>query len=98
MLSWRHFCLLLGGAMSALLGGTACSAPLDGGTPAAPTRSDAGTIAADLVDVPLRLASADELAIFNRGDALFGQVMREADGLGPLYIRTACSSCHERGG
>src|SRR6185436_9859234 len=31
------------------------------------------------------------------GDALFDLPFRPADGLGPLYIRTACSSCHAEG-
>jgi CxxC motif-containing protein (DUF1111 family) len=39
--------------------------------------------------------SADWVSEFNRGDALFDLVARQADGLGPLYTRQACSSCHE---
>src|SRR4051794_10842280 len=49
----------------------------------------------DLSDVPLRGASAEQVEQFNKGDALFDFVFRERDGLGPLYIRSACSSCHE---
>jgi CxxC motif-containing protein (DUF1111 family) len=59
---------------------------------------DGGVISADPVDVPLDPLSADGLATFRAGDAFFDQVMRDADGLGPLYIRSSCSSCHARGG
>lgn len=49
----------------------------------------------DLSDVPLHGASRELVERFKEGDALFDFVFREPDGLGPLYIRTACSSCHE---
>jgi CxxC motif-containing protein (DUF1111 family) len=49
----------------------------------------------DLSDVPLHGASADQVERFKQGDALFDFVFREPDGLGPLYIRAACASCHE---
>jgi hypothetical protein len=49
----------------------------------------------DLSDVPLHGATAEEVDRFKQGDALFDFVFRERDGLGPLYIRNACSSCHE---
>lgn len=49
----------------------------------------------DLSDVPLHGASPEQVERFKEGDALFDFVFREPDGLGPLYIRTACSSCHE---
>src|SRR5687768_9137716 len=49
----------------------------------------------DSTDVPLRGAPGDLVDRFMVGDALFDAVFREPDGLGPLYIRTACSSCHE---
>jgi CxxC motif-containing protein (DUF1111 family) len=49
----------------------------------------------DPTDVPLRGASSDLIDRFLVGDALFDAVFREPDGLGPLYIRTACGSCHE---
>lgn len=47
------------------------------------------------VDVPIPGLSQDWVAEFNRGDPLFDVVLREADGLGPLYTRQACSSCHD---
>jgi CxxC motif-containing protein (DUF1111 family) len=48
----------------------------------------------DPSDVPLRDATKTELARFQEGDTLFDAVFREPDGLGPLYIRSACASCH----
>jgi len=47
------------------------------------------------VDVPIPGVSQDWVAEFNRGDPLFDVVLRDADGLGPLYTRQACSSCHD---
>jgi CxxC motif-containing protein (DUF1111 family) len=49
-------------------------------------------------DVPIDGLSADDVARFDDGDRLFGVPFRAVDGLGPLYIRTACASCHEEGG
>jgi CxxC motif-containing protein (DUF1111 family) len=53
------------------------------------------TITLDAFDVPIDGIAADFLANFNDGDLLFSTPLREADGLGPLYTRSACSSCHE---
>lgn len=52
----------------------------------------------DPTDVPLRGSGAELVDRFFEGDALFDAVLREPDGLGPLYIRTACASCHEGAG
>lgn len=52
----------------------------------------------DPTDVPLMGASSVMVDRFLEGDALFDQVFREPDGLGPLYIRTACGSCHDGAG
>ncbi|WP_437737787.1 di-heme oxidoredictase family protein [Sorangium sp. So ce1335] len=49
----------------------------------------------DLSDIPLRGASAAQVARFKEGDRLFDFVFRERDGLGPLYIRASCAGCHE---
>jgi CxxC motif-containing protein (DUF1111 family) len=49
----------------------------------------------DLTDIPLRGAESTEVDRFGQGDALFDAVFREPDGLGPLYLRTACASCHD---
>jgi CxxC motif-containing protein (DUF1111 family) len=46
------------------------------------------------VDVPIRGVGSEWEAEFNAGDTLFDLIAREADGLGPLFTRQACSSCH----
>jgi len=48
----------------------------------------------DRPGLPLARLNADELDRFKRGDALFEATIRESDGLGPLYVRDACSACH----
>jgi CxxC motif-containing protein (DUF1111 family) len=63
------------------------------------TEADAGS-AVSLVgpppaDVPVAGVSAEWVSEFNRGDALFDVIARQADGLGPLFTRQACASCHE---
>jgi CxxC motif-containing protein (DUF1111 family) len=70
----------------------ACS---DAGTPPAPDGPSSTLLNAS--DVPLDGLSSEDVAKFNDGDALFDLPFRPADGLGPLFIRTACSSCHEEG-
>lgn len=52
----------------------------------------------DPTDLPLANATDAERSLFAKGDARFDGVFREVDGLGPLYIRQACASCHEAGG
>jgi CxxC motif-containing protein (DUF1111 family) len=65
----------------------------------APT-ADAGADAAatsqglDMSDQPLAGLTHDDIARFNDGDVLFNARYREADGLGPLYIRTGSGACH----
>lgn len=51
----------------------------------------------DAVDVPVDGLSADDVARFDDGDALFGLPFREPDGLGPLFIRSSCAACHAEG-
>lgn len=46
-------------------------------------------------DLPLSGLEAPWQAQFAEGDRLFDVPFREADGLGPLYIRPSCGSCHE---
>jgi CxxC motif-containing protein (DUF1111 family) len=48
----------------------------------------------DRPDLPLLRATHEELARFQEGDTLFEVTFREADGLGPLYVRASCGSCH----
>jgi CxxC motif-containing protein (DUF1111 family) len=59
---------------------------------------DAPSTVINAFDVPLDGLSADDVAKFDEGDAMFGLPFRGPDGLGPLFIRTACSSCHAEGG
>jgi CxxC motif-containing protein (DUF1111 family) len=61
----------------------------DGGAPAPPS---------DAVDQPLAAATDAQLAVFHRGDALFDHDFTSVDGLGPLYIRQSCGSCHALAG
>ncbi|MEO8185268.1 MAG: di-heme oxidoredictase family protein [Deltaproteobacteria bacterium] len=48
----------------------------------------------DIGDNPISGISPQLEADFNDGDLLFGTPLRQADGLGPLYTRSACDSCH----
>lgn len=104
---------ILGGALAASLALAACDesiaatrAPIDGGGEAATIGPDPARDAAlesavpmgDPVDVPLDGVTSEQLKTFSDGDALFGLPLREADGLGPLYVRAGCSACHEGGG
>ncbi len=68
----------------------ACSS--DGKPDAKAPPSDDGL---DAFDVPIQGIDGDLLSAFNDGDLAFGTPVREADGLGPLYTRAACSACHE---
>lgn len=51
----------------------------------------------DPFDIPIDGLTAEEETTFLVGDELFDLPLREADGLGPLYTRSACSACHEEG-
>lgn len=44
--------------------------------------------------LPLTALTEQELDRFKQGDTLFEATIRDSDGLGPLYIRDACSACH----
>jgi CxxC motif-containing protein (DUF1111 family) len=52
----------------------------------------------DPVDQPLVGLAPDARALFDKGDKLFDKVFAVTDGLGPLYIRAACSACHKLAG
>ncbi|MCA8953655.1 MAG: hypothetical protein KDE27_29350 [Planctomycetes bacterium] len=43
---------------------------------------------------PLPDLTADELAAFERGRALFTKRFKPSEGLGPVYNATSCASCH----
>lgn len=55
---------------------------------------DASTIPVDFTDAPIDGLSSDDAKRFNIADALFARRYFEADGLGPLFARVSCSSCH----
>lgn len=68
---------------------------------AAPDESDPDrgvvTPAGDPFDIPIQGATAEQIRTFFEGDDLFGTPLHEADGLGPLYTRSSCGACHDRG-
>lgn len=51
----------------------------------------------DPFDVALAGLTKDDQLAFVKGDTLFGLNLRDYDGLGPLYTRTACADCHAEG-
>lgn len=50
----------------------------------------------DPTDQPLRELTEDERAMFDRGDPLFDREYRPSQGLGPVFIRASCASCHAK--
>lgn len=52
----------------------------------------------DPSDQPLAALTAAEQQRFDEGDVLFDRTFREAQGLGPVYIRARCGACHEADG
>ncbi|RYZ05666.1 MAG: hypothetical protein EOO73_19445 [Myxococcales bacterium] len=74
------------------LGSSACNAwtSAESGPAAAPARK----VKVDRASLPLLELTDTELARFKQGDALFEAIVRESDGLGPLYVRDACNACH----
>lgn len=70
-----------------LLAVTGCASPDE------PALPDPGS-GNDLSGLPLRGVSGKLRDQFDRGDALFERTQRDADGLGPLYVRSACADCH----
>jgi len=69
-------------ALVALL--AACGDPLAG----------LDVVGSDPSDAPIAGLDAEWRARFDEGDVRFEEVFRDATGLGPTYIRHACSSCH----
>jgi CxxC motif-containing protein (DUF1111 family) len=66
-----------------------------GGSPSATTTTPDASPLQNLFDVPVAGIGSDGVANFNDGDQLFEVILREADGLGPLYTRQSCGSCHD---
>jgi len=52
------------------------------------------TISEDATNIPMRGLTDAETTAFNQGDAIIEDVLRDTDGLGPLYIEASCRSCH----
>ena len=86
---------LLAVALLSACGSSPAAPASDGGV--LPPDDDGGVviIGDDPTDQPLHDAGPDQLAVFAQGDTLFDRVFTAADGLGPVYIRQACSSCHD---
>ncbi len=96
-------------ALVALTTMALCAAPACSGAPETSSGGAGGTTAAggsggttdypqaDVFDVPLDGVDTDQKNAFFEGDSLFDLVLHEADGLGPLYTRAACSACHDKG-
>ena len=55
-------------------------------------------VRADFADRPLPDLDDEWRARFDAGDALFEHRYYPAQGLGPVYIRASCASCHENDG
>ena len=62
-----------------------------------PSPSNVVSNEVDVFDGPIAGISSQLEAGFNDGDLLFGTPLRPADGLGPLYTRSSCDSCHAEG-
>src|SRR6185369_5693873 len=75
----------------ALFAIASCSLAPDKGSEDGPR---ARKVNVDRPGLPVSTLSSDELDRFQRGNALFEATIRDSDGLGPLYVRDACSACH----
>jgi CxxC motif-containing protein (DUF1111 family) len=88
---------VVAGALVLLLGSASVSCSRQ---ESSPDFDDGGALPSTVVnasDVPIDGVGSELARAFDLGDALFDLPFREADGLGPLFVRTACSSCHEEG-
>ncbi len=63
---------------------SACGAPVSGLRP----------VAEDPTENPLPGITVEERERFERGDPLFERVFLPTQGLGPVFVRAACASCH----
>ncbi len=48
----------------------------------------------DVLNEPVPDLSSEQLLNHFRGDAEFGRVFAETDGLGPMFVSNSCESCH----
>lgn len=71
----------------------------DSGTDLTPDAGTDGSVGSldNASDVPIDGLPHDDIVGFHNGDDLFDLPFRQPDGLGPLFIRTACSACHSDG-
>jgi CxxC motif-containing protein (DUF1111 family) len=74
------------------------SAAEEAATPPVAAAPAISLVTEDPRDEPIPGLSADDVAIFEAGDARFELPFRESQGLGPLYIHRSCTSCHEDDG
>jgi len=86
--------LALGVALALLVSCNATTARVEGEGQGPPLRR----AEVDRAGLPLARLTELELERFQQGDALFEATVRESDGLGPLYVRDACSACHASDG
>ena len=71
----------------ALAGLAGCASPAD-------STALVADLGSDRSGAPIGGLSARLKGQFDRGDGLFERTQRDADGLGPLYVRAACADCH----
>src|SRR3954464_10032247 len=81
-------------SLAALLALCACA----GGSDETPKDPPPKLVVADLSGQPLAGLDPEVRTRFNSGDALFDQIFLDSQGLGPVYIRASCASCHSADG
>jgi CxxC motif-containing protein (DUF1111 family) len=87
-------------ALSASLSAWGCSSssspPSANGSPDSGAPDEPSTLAR-ASDVPIDGVSQEQVIAFRKGDGVFDLPFRDADGLGPYYVRSSCGACHEGG-
>jgi CxxC motif-containing protein (DUF1111 family) len=63
--------------------------------PPANAENQNASVATSTPGSPLPLLSPGQLAVFNRGLAVFATQFTPATGLGPLFNSTSCAACHD---
>jgi CxxC motif-containing protein (DUF1111 family) len=77
--------------------GAACSSSSSEGPAVTTDTPDDPATLVRASDVPIDGVTPDQVTAFHKGDGVFDLPFRDADGLGPLYVRTSCGACHEGG-